>query len=280
MLIISCREGFWNNNHMVADGQDKIADVDLDERNGDFQPVTEKEFGKRVSGKSVLLLVHGYRNFRKAVLSAYNKIDTKQQTIIGHHEIVVGYTWPGGEGLTDYDEARDRVLPISSRFCKLLKLLDGCSDGLDVMSHSLGCRISLESYSMLSGENFPFEKTHSQFLMAAAVNRDSIESGKSYYEGSGYTDGCHVFHSTRDGSLSALTFGSQENSDALGRPGPNKRGKIRENIYGIDCLNIIHGDPHSQYKSTDEVYEHIRKVVKNMEVDRWTDFPTRHDDKK
>ena len=52
----------------------------------------------------------------------------------------------------------------------------------------------------------------------------------------------------------------------------NKRGKIRENINGIDCLNIIHGDPHSQYKSTDEVYEHIRKVVKNMAVNRWTDF--------
>ena len=78
MLIISCRKNFWDN-YVVADGPDKIADVDLDKSNGYFQPVTEKEFGNRVSGKSVLLLVHGYRNCRKDVLAAYKKINTKQK---------------------------------------------------------------------------------------------------------------------------------------------------------------------------------------------------------
>ena len=279
MLILSCREEFWDN-HLVAHRPDGIADASTDEPAENQRPVGQDEFIDRVSGKSVLLLVHGYRNLRQDVLNAYEKIQENQKDIIGHHELVVGYTWPGGEGLTDYDEARDRVSVIVPRFWTTLKLLDDHAGGVDVMSHSLGCRISLESYSGLSREKTQLKKSHRQFLMAPAVNRDSIESGNVYHEGAGYTRSCHVFYSTEDGSLSAFTYGSQENGDALGRSGPNKRGNIHGNIYGVDCLNIIQGDPHSQYKSTSEVYEYIRKVVNNEHVDRWTDFPPIHDGKR
>ena len=279
MLILSCRRGFWDN-HLVAPGADGIADASPDEPAENQRSVTEDEFIERVSAKSVLLLVHGYRNLRQDVLDAYRKIEENQEEIIRHHDIVVGYVWPGGEGLTDYDEARDRVSAIVPRFCTMLKLLDDRAGSLDVMSHSLGCRISLESYSELSREKSQLNKNNRQFLMAPAVNRDSIESGNIYHEGSGYTRSCHVFHSTDDGSLSLFMYGSQENSDALGRSGPNKRGDIPGNVYGIDCLNIIHGDPHSQYKSTSDVYEYMRKVVNNEDVDRWTDFPPIHDDKR
>ena len=200
MLIISCRRNFWSNTE-VALAPDQVMDVNLDNPSARHTRVTEDSFLEQVSEKKVLLLVHGFNNRPREVTSAYKTIHRNQQKWIAHHEVVVGYTWPGGAGVSGqvFLKAEKRVPAVGRRFGEVLTKLDGRARSVDVMCHSLGCGVSLTAYSRLAEDQFKPRTIHRQFLMAAAVDMDSIEQGNVYYGGSNCSASCHVFYSIQDG---------------------------------------------------------------------------------
>lgn len=277
MLIVSCRKNLWSNDE-IGNGPDAIINVNMENKDDEGTPITEKDFCARVEGKKVLLLVHGYNNSRENVQSAYRIINEMQEKLVGFHNLLIGYTWPGGIGEFNYKEPRDRTPNVIPRFLDLLVVLNQNVQSIDIMSHSLGCRISLATLETLVRNNVDLNTLHRQFLMAAAIDSDSIERGKPFFQGSSCGKSCHVFHSEDDGALSVVTYGSQENSTALGYSGPNKGRDIKDEVHGIDCRHVLRGTVHSAYKSTSEVYEYIRKVVNGEEVSRWMSFPEDFDD--
>ena len=65
-----------------------------------------------------------------------------------------------------------------------------------------------------------------QFMMAAAVDNESVESGERYFEATSYADNTYVVHSKNDGTLSG-GYRVLEWDRALGHSGP-------ENVDDID----------------------------------------------
>ena len=265
MYVISCRRRFWDNDRVRSRSKpDLVAKIDL---NGNMTFRQVADYHKKIANKKVLLLCHGYRNQEEDVRKAYYLIKRKHKSLINYFDVVFGYTWPGGEERTDYAQAKDRVTSaVAGRFAKLLQhTIPKCSQ-LGVMAHSMGCRISLISHTQLYDQGFGKGNCskHWQFLMAAAVDDDSIERGERYYGATQYCDKTYVFHSKRDGTVrfayrvgEGFALGGFDG--ALGSKGPENPSGISEKTNVINCKRVI--SEHGDYKRTNEVYDYIRNEL-------------------
>ena len=286
MLTMSCRKEFWDS-HQLSDDSYAISDVDLVRPANSGTPVTENKFLEQILNRRVLLLVHGYNNKRDSVASAFKMIDDKQRNRTKFHHVSVGYIWPGGEGIGEgvFLEAEKLVPEVSERFSRVLQQLDSHAASVDVMGHSLGCGVSLSAYSKLAAEKYALKTIHRQFLMAAAVDRDSIEKGNAYYAGADCGKSCHVFYCPMDGIVGAAGYENIKKRKSLGARGPRiTSGRISQEvskkIHSVNCTNILDGNVHSAYKSTNEIYKYIRKIVYGKKVVRRTNYPVRGDDRR
>lgn len=256
MYIISSRKDFWNNNEIIDGLEDEIHEVDLQT----FAMTTKEQgdYEKLIQGKKVLLLIHGYNNEPRDVMRAYDIIEQNTKSIIGYFDVVVGYTWPGGDDPGDYFSAKNRAAAVVNR-CKLLlkSTMDECTE-LGVMSHSMGCRISLMAYERLQNENYPKADRIWQYLMAAAVDNESIETGERYYDATVYDNNTYVFHSKNDSALS-LGYRFLEWDRALGHSGPENVADIHATTKVANCKRVIKS--HGDYKRTPQIYEYIKNEL-------------------
>ena len=215
MIIVSCRKAFWDNEEL-SDPDDWTRQI-AEFRNRRMKNlVSMEEFEARVSSKRVLLLVHGYNNVRAKVLRAYRTINKNEKNWITYYDLVIGFTWPGGDDFRDYPSATHRVPESSNILATLLEYFGERCPVVDVMSHSLGGRVSLSAFQTLSRRGHSFGSTVSrQFLFAPAVHNDSIQLGNDYYDGTGHGERCCVFYTTNDGII-CMGYSHYEDYAALG----------------------------------------------------------------
>lgn len=252
MLIISCRKHFRDTD-ALTNGHGKI--MHLSPRNSsNGTKVSWNDLPTFISDKRILLLVHGYDNRFDEMMEIYDCIDKKQKKWIkvhnhAYYDMVVGYAWPGSTGYNKFDRAWGRVPYVVPKFVFCLKALNRCAKEVHIMSHSLGCQISLAAYSQIGKNNLC--KKNRQFLMAAAVEQKSVENGGENFIGSYCTQSCHIFYNLQDGIFSF----QKHVKYPLGVYGPKRsarigiHGNLSRRTYGIDCQNVLASrNGHSGYR--------------------------------
>lgn len=256
MYLISSRKNFYENDIISMTPEDEIKEVALD--TGESKTKTPSDYESLIVDKKVLLLCHGYNNELHDVMRAYHIIENNQLAYIAYFDVVVGYTWPGGDDVFDYFAAKNRAAAVAPRFVRLLKdTIARCSE-LGVMSHSMGCRISLLAHEELYNRNVTKCNKLWQFLMAAAVDNESVEQGERYFNATSYDDNTYIFHSKKDGVLSSA-YPLAEWDAALGSSGPENIDDIHPTTKVINCKHVVKS--HGDYKRTQEVYNYIKNEL-------------------
>ena len=260
MYVISSRKKFWDDERFSKKKRDQIRKFNSKNWQN-WKPMTRGVFKQSIKGKKVLLLCHGYNADAHDVMKAYRLIEAKQLRPAGYFDVVVGYTWPGGDRPWAYGDAKARVSPAAGRFVKLLQMiLAECSE-LGVMSHSMGCKISLVAHRRLFDMGFRGKcASHWQFLMAASVDDESIEQGERYFNATQFCDATYVFHSKEDFTLAFWYRWGERISGggfdpALGWRGPENPQAISPKTKVINCKHVVKS--HGGYKKTPQVHAYI-----------------------
>ncbi len=261
MIIISVRKDFWGNNK-ISNGY-HIRKVTLGcspTPDGDTPKGTklrENDFFGEISGKRVLLLVHGYNNELEDVLRAYDIIDGKIKALTKHYDRVIGFSWPGGDDWLDYFAAKQRSGVVACHLRGWLEKIKPKVTRLDVMTHSMGTRVLLSALPL--GNNLLVDNA---FNMASAVDNECLEPFEKYHVAAKNCKAFYVFHSQCDGKLS-LAYRLADRNQALGYSGPEDTGVILTKcpqVKVVNCKHVIKS--HGGYKNADAVYKSIDAELK------------------
>lgn len=230
---------------------DEIRDVNLVDAKRPIPLLTEVEFLQRIGGKKILLLIHGYNNEEDDVARAYDIIDAKAKQSLNngstpYYDLIIGYTWPGGNDPLDYFVAKRRASSVAPRVVRWLEMIQSKSASLDLMCHSMGCRIAL-----LAAKSHPVGLVRNLYLTAAAVDNETVEKGEEYYASTEKCGQVFVFHSKHD-SVLAGSFRGAEWDQALGCCGPENPAEIRQTVKVVNCKNVVY--KHGGYKDCPQLY--------------------------
>lgn len=251
MIIVSSRKGFSDPDHISTDGHSaKYVNLQTDEE----ETCDVDELANEVSGKNVLILVHGYNNEQFEVYDAYHVIEKKLQAHTpGTYDVVIGYSWPGGDHGLEWWKSKSRANSVARMFRFLIEELSQSAQGLDVMSHSLGARVTLKALK----ESVKNNVVRNYFCTAPAVDNESLERGEEFFDAVSSCQRLFVFHSAKDGVL-RFTYTAAEWDRALGLYGPEDANYISRkarNIYVANCKKRV--SKHGGYKRSAEVFQYI-----------------------
>lgn len=252
MIIISSRKDFDDADNISKHGH-AVKEINLTDDT--VEGTLDMQYLWSVlQGKTVLLLVHGYNNEQPQVHDAYSSISKKVNMLIPNlYDLVIGYSWPGGDQFLDWWSAKSRANHVALLFHSLLEEAVRHTAALDIMSHSLGARVCLGALKKSSSQGL----VRNYFCTAPAVDYESLEPGQEFYNSLSSCDQLFVLHSVRDGVL-RLLYQKIENETPLGVHGPEDKDYISSkahNVYVGNCKNII--GKHGDYKDADKMYEYI-----------------------
>lgn len=266
MILISARENFWSDTKLAV--VDKIKNVDL---NGDkkSKDINEEKFLSEISGKRVLVLVHGYNNEPEDVHNAYAIIESKIAKLTANQiDQVIGYIWPGGDDPLDYFAAKRRANALARRFGIWLQKMEGNNATIDLMGHSMGVRVILKALKTRDRR-----VVRNVFTMAAAVDNQSVQRDEEFFVSTQQCENMFIFHSKHDSTLKYL-YSIAEFDYALGLVGPEDPADIMKNfkpsaevsssatsLYVANCKNVI--QKHGGYKHSDRIYNYISNFLAN-----------------
>lgn len=258
MLLISSRYDFWDSNKLSD--KDEVKTVNLDDDSlGDT--ITKEEFLAELKDKSVLMIIHGYNNEEDDVVRAYSIIEKHINThVSNHYDIVIGYTWPGGDDPLDYFAAKRRSSAVSPRVSWWLSDINSSAKCLDVMTHSMGSRVAFLAIQSTK------EKVRNLFTMAAAVDNESIQTNEPFYSPTQLCEKVYVFHSKNDPVL-GMAYRTAELDNALGLTGTEDTADIihnSKNVKVINSKNLI--KEHGGYKTCVPIYLHIKNELDNSNL--------------
>jgi len=267
MLFISSRVHLSNEDEI---GDDEFWDLRIQRGMLTHRSVLPGGFAdiqRAVAGQRILILVHGYNNEFADVIRAYDLIEHQtRRHMRNKYDLILGYTWPGGDSRFEYLPAKTRAGAIAPRFCENLRRLHAPTDlrleSIDVMTHSMGARVSLEALKHLTRRNV----VRNLFLLASAVDNESIERDEEYFTANRRVRNSFVFHSRHDQVLS-LAYRAVEFDRALGQNGPENPADIVEHspqTLVVNCKNKIQS--HGDYKSTDAVYKFLSRNVDTVQA--------------
>ncbi|MGE0198607.1 MAG: alpha/beta hydrolase [Simkaniaceae bacterium] len=132
--------------------------------------MTSQDWEEVKAGKNIAIVIHGYNtDYEKAI--KYFKDVRKRSAAL--YDTIICYLWPSGDEFWEYFEADDRVegKELPKRLAILINELALSTHPVDVIAHSMGCKLLLET---LSKE--PIGSVGNLFLMAPAVNKDSLST--------------------------------------------------------------------------------------------------------
>lgn len=253
MLIISSRKNFTNPDVLSKKGH-QFREIDLASDSTLRKFSSLDDFISEITGKRALILVHGYNNEQDEVYDAYAVIEK----MIGQHmadefDLVIGYSWPGGDRGLEWWASKRRANAVARRFRFLIEALSPALQSLDVMSHSLGARVVLKAMKQASDTTL----IRNYHCTAPAVDNEVLEQGEEFFDSVSKIGSLYVFHSKRDGVL-ASAYRIAELDNALGLYGPEDKQYIQEetdNIFVANCKRQI--DSHGAYKRCQAMYNYI-----------------------
>ncbi len=255
MLIISSRKGF-NNSELLSKEGHQFREINLCSDSEIRRLDSEDQFIQELSGKRILMLVHGHNNEQDDVYDAYSIVEEKvQEHFSSQYDYIIGYSWPGGDNGLDWWASKKRANSVAKRFCSLMESISQNVETLDIMSHSLGARVVLSALKKSSCSLV----VRNYFCTAPAVDNEVLEKGEEFYDSTSKIEALYVFHSMRDGVL-ASAYRLAEFDNALGLYGPEDKQYIQKktnNIYVANCKKVV--DSHSSYKRTNAIYKYIAK---------------------
>lgn len=230
---------------------------------------TLAQFRTFVRGKRILVLVHGYNNVLEDIVRAYSIVERMTGThVAGFYDAVVGYTWPGGDAPLDWYLPRRRAGLAGPRLGTVLDDLRRSAASIDLMSHSLGARVALKAIDAAARGTV---RVH--FLLASAVDNESIEGREKYHAATRKTGETLVLHSRHD-SILKFGYSAAQWDLALGLHGPEDPGDIAEhspNVVIGNCKHVI--ERHGQYKSSVEVYTFLRRWMNGQVQGQFVTVP-------
>ncbi|PID27149.1 MAG: hypothetical protein CR982_06770 [Candidatus Cloacimonadota bacterium] len=246
MIILSCRKDFTNPEKLIKSPKEiQIRDINL-KLGKAVKEISMEELKVAISGKSVLILVHGYNKEAKGVYEAYKEIEGRT-----NYDIVVGFLWTGEDHAIEWYKAK-RKANKSARFLKyILKKLWKANNNIDLMSHSLGARVTLNALKQSNSRII-----NNYFCTAGAVDNESLEQGGEFYDSRFKYNNIIIMHSKKDDVLK-LSYTIAELDIALGLHGPENKNlvKKRDDIYIVNCENCV--EKHGGYDSSDSVHRYI-----------------------
>ena len=258
MLFISTRKELDNEDDLGPTTYWDIPivnQVELGEPAG-RQELSLADLRDSVTGKSVLVLVHGFNNEFEDIIRAYGIIDSQVQAHLSEwYDEVIGFTWPGGDSPLDWYAPKRRAGVVGPRLAQFLQHFAGEAATIDLMSHSLGARVVLGALNLL-----PADSVRANFMTASAVDNEVIEPHQKYFAAvrTGATESI-VFHTKNDSVLKSA-YRLAEWDNPLGLFGPENPAAVIEHLSNVtvgNCKNVISG--HGEYKTSDSIYQFINQ---------------------
>lgn len=102
--------------------------------------------------------------------------------------MVLGYVWPGGDLGISYVFAKRRAEKAAQRIQSLLLSIASVANSIDINTHSLGARVALQAL-----KGVPGKPIRNLFMLAAAVDDESIEIGEKFYSSTQACNGALCF---------------------------------------------------------------------------------------
>ena len=271
MIFISSRKNFWEP--IAFSTKEAIRNIDLNNASDQGTEMSEADFTTAITGKKLLLLIHGYNNKESAIRSSYNKIENMMTThgLLGPgatYDMIIGYAWPGGDLALSYAFAKKRAEKAAPRVQKMLLSIASNASALDINTHSLGARVALQALKGVPGTHI-----RGLYLLAPAVDDESIENGEKFYSSTQACQKAYVFHSKFDPVLQKW-FVLGDFDRALGANGPEDPASIinhSANVKIVNCKN--HVKSHSGYKDEPRVYQYLLNEFTGTPVAQFYTLP-------
>ena len=267
MIIISSRKNFWES--ISFSNKDAIRNIDLPNTSNPGTAMSDAEFAAAITGKKLLLLIHGFNNKEEAIRSAYNTIEKNMAAngLLGPgaaYDMIIGYAWPGGDVALSYSFAKKRAEKAAPRVQKMLLSMAAIALATDVNTHSLGARVGLQGLKGVPGKHI-----RGLYLMAPAVDDESVENGEKFYSSTQACQQVYVFHSKFDPVLKTW-FPLGDFDNALGLNGPEDPAAIikhSQNVKVVNCKNVIKS--HGGYKDEPKFYQYVLNEFTGIPSDQF-----------
>jgi esterase/lipase superfamily enzyme len=259
MFIVSSRADFVDPDKIIDQGF-IVRDVDLGSANELSTAHAMDDFLADLQGKSLCILIHGYNNEYHEVYDSYQIIDEHLRQFSNPYDLVIGFSWPGGNSTFEWKDAVRRSNAVGRKFRHLLEQIRQEATGIDLISHSLGARVCLKA--LKNAKDGSGELVANYYCMAAAVDNESLEKGEEFFSSRNSVANIYVMHSARDGVLGGA-YRLAELDNALGLFGPENKSEIDKkgsNVYVANCKHVV--SHHGGYKRSIEVYSYIEATRK------------------
>ena len=261
MIIISSRKDFIDCDNLNSEGH-VIREIDLN---------TDKKINEydlsgllvKIRNKKVCILVHGYNNEFFEVCDSYQIMESNiAEYLDGTYDMVIGYTWPGGNQKLEWWDAKSRANAVARMFRQLLDSLSSETIQIDLISHSLGARVCLKALKDASKQ-----LVENYYCMAGAVDNESLELDEEFHPSLKNIKKLFVLHSARDEVL-AFAYQAAELDNAIGLFGPEDfRSIIDFNIYVANCKKVVAN--HGGYKRSRAVFDYIKLTCNSEHPDKF-----------
>ncbi len=218
-----------------------------------FEPVPD--FFSHISGKRLLVAIHGYNNPFKDVISSYEEIEKLVKKYGSNdYDEIVGFSWPSGNSSVDYYSARERAVIASDRLRIWINRMLEHAGSVDIIAHSMGAQLGINMLN--TGLDRPLRYV---FSLAPAINtNDLVQFGDRLNQFQNNFERVLLFHNPGDAVLK-YAYSIAERSASIGLNGVVNLKAIQNKIISIDCSG--HVASHQSYFHSPFIFKMIHEFL-------------------
>ncbi|ABF43188.1 protein of unknown function DUF900, hydrolase-like protein [Candidatus Koribacter versatilis Ellin345] len=246
--------------------------------------------------KHITFLVHGYNNSWSDAMGLYQRVATSMYSGANGLGECISFDWPSKGDLMGYLPDRSQARQSAEDFADVLSDLydwllikenaaakdvnNACKAKTSLIAHSMG------NYVFQCAMNYTWTKknrpllvslVHEALMVAADVDNDLFRSGEVVESGDGegianLTYRITALYSGRDAVLGVSSGLKHFGKRRLGRSGLDQTTALPDNVWDIDCTNLIHPDVsgisvHGSYFFPDEsdCYPLMRELLRGID---------------
>jgi len=257
MFTISDRDNFWDAE--VLSHKTQYAEVDEQGITKILNEIQIENFWASLKDKNILLLIHGF-NSPLPYWHYHNiRVNIENLNLDSPYDCIIGYVWPSFDDAIEYRMAKRQVQQVKPVFANTLSKMHSLVRGIDVIAHSMGNRLLLETLDGFPQTSFKWVRNF--FSWAPAIDNESVDIGQWYYPATQRCENMYVFFSRNDAVLKWAYF-LPELDIPLGLFGNENPSLLPQNIQLIDCSDVV--NDHSAYMLSKPVYDYLQKVRQDV----------------